>query len=104
MMCSVKTVRRSSFPLTERDEQALALLRASEPQREALGRLTGEPVTGADVSEVALIHAVFEAGLTALREATEGAAYAELAAQQVRELAGRRAESRRRRPSWADDQ
>lgn len=100
----VTAVRRSSLPLTERDQQDLALLRASEPQREALGRLTGEPVIGADVSEVALIHAVFAAGLRALREATEEAGYAELAAQQTGELAVRRAESRRRRPVWAEDQ
>ncbi len=96
-------VRRPSLPLTERDEQDLALLRVSAPQREALGRLTGEPVAHGDVSEAVLIHAVFEAGLAAVREATEEAGYAELAAQQMGEVAVRRAESRRRRPAWADD-
>lgn len=97
-------VRRPSLPLTERDERDLALLRASAPRREALSRLTGEPVTRPDLSEATLLHAVFEAGLAAVREATEEAGYAELAAQQGAEQAERRAEARRRRPAWADEQ
>lgn len=97
-------VRRSSLPLTERDEHDLALLRSSAPQRAALGRLSGEPLAPADLSEAALLHAVFEAGLAAVREASEDAAYAELAAQQADEDTARRTEARRRRPSWATDQ
>lgn len=99
----VAPVRRLSLPLTEHDERELHLLRTSAAHREALGRLIGESVVRTDASEAALIHAVFEAGLAAVREATEEAGYAELAAQQASELAARRAESRRRRPSWAED-
>ena len=96
-------VRRPSVPLTERDERDLGLLRSSGPHREALGRLSGEPIAGADVSEAVLLHAVLEAGLAAVRAATEEAGYAELATQQTAEAAVRRAEARRRRPVWADE-
>jgi hypothetical protein len=97
------TVRRPSLPLTERDEQDLALLRTSAPHREALRQLTGEPVGDLDASEAMLLHAVFEAGLAAVRAATEALGYAELAAQQTAESATRKAEARRRRPAWVDE-
>lgn len=96
-------VRRPSLPLTQRDEHDLGLLRESAPHRAALRRLSGEGDLGGDVSEATLLHAVFEAGLAAVREAAEEAGYAELAAQQASESGERKAQSRRRRPAWADE-
>ena len=98
-------VRRPSFPLTDEDQSALTLLRAAESQRGALERLTGEPGITADVSEAALLHAVFKAGLAAVRAATEEEGYAELAAQQVQndDVPQRRAAARRRRPAWSTE-
>lgn len=96
-------VRRPSLPITERDERDLVLLRGSEAHRAVLERMTGQPVTSGDVSESVLLHAVFEAGLIAVRSAIEDAAYAALAAEQAAEAPERRAQARRRRPTWADE-
>jgi hypothetical protein len=96
--------RRPSLPLTEQDEQALELIRTSPAYRSALTRLSGEvaeATTG--MSEAALLHAVFEAGLDAIRLAAQESGYAALAAEQSTNAEFRRAAARRRRPSWADE-
>ena len=98
-----RVVRRPSLPLSERDERDLALLSSSPLHRDALVRLSGEDVADFSVSEAALLHAVFEVGLTAIREATEEAGYAQLAADQAAEAARHHADARRRRPAWADE-
>lgn len=98
------TVRRPSLPLTARDEADLAVLRDSEPSRQALARLTGIPTYSSTVSEATLLHAVFTAGLGALRQEAEEAGYAEIAAQQdAAEIAAQRRQARRRSPSWAHE-
>src|SRR5690348_12282129 len=97
-------VRRPSLPLTEQDERDLKRLRESELHREALARLSGTPEVTTAVSESALLHAVFEAGLAAVREASEEAGYAQLAVEMDLEAKHRRADARRRRPSWAHEE
>ena len=95
-------VRRPSLPLSANDERDLALLRTSAAHREALEQLSGEKVLHGTVSEAALLHAVFEAGLTAVREAAEDAGYAQLAAELTTHPVAK-ATARRRRPDWADE-
>lgn len=97
-----RVVRRPSLPLSAQDERDLALLSSSSLHRDALVRLSGEDLDD-DVSEAALLHAVFEVGLTAIREATEEAGYAQLASDQAVAAIEHRAEARRRKPSWADE-
>jgi hypothetical protein len=103
-----RVVRRPSLPLTERDEMDLALLRRTPICQQALDRLTGQSIEdegaigSAAVSEAALLHAVFQAGLGAIRAAAEDAGYAVMAAEQA-EQAAQHQQSRRRRPSWADE-
>jgi hypothetical protein len=97
-------VRRPSLPLTQRDERDLELLRTSALHRESLARLSGEAVAEAEVSESALLHAVFEAGLSAVRAASEEAGYAQLAIEIDAEGDTHRAAARRRRPSWASEE
>ncbi len=97
-------VRRPSLPLTEDDERDLASLRTSPLQRAVLERLSGEPVAAAEMSESALLHAVFEAGLGAVRAASEEAGYAQLALEMADEAKGHRSAARRRRPSWAHEE
>lgn len=97
------TERRAPLPLTARDIEDLAKLRRPSPEREALSDLAGVSLAD-EVSEALLIHAVFTAGLRAVREAAEAHGYAQLAIQQEAsgETADRRAISDRRAP-WADE-
>jgi hypothetical protein len=94
---------RKSLPLTERDLAELERLRAETPERAALSDLAEAVVEG--VTEAALLHMIFTAGLRAIREKAEERAYATAAADR---LAGGdtdeiRRIARRRRPAWADE-
>jgi hypothetical protein len=94
---------RKSLPLTERDLADLERLRGRSPEREALAELAGVVVES--VTEAALLHMIFAAGLRAIREKAEERAYASAAADR---LASGEAEeirriARRRRPAWADE-
>ena len=96
-------VRRSALPLTERDLADLSALRDPGPARTALVRLAPGELPEGDITEAVLLHAVFEAGLRAVRESVESAGYEQLAADYEAENAERRQIARRRRPAWADE-
>lgn len=99
-----RVVRRPSLPLTEQDEHELELIRASPSYRSALANLSGEVGDAAvDLSEAALLHAVFEAGLDAVRLAAQEVGYSALAVERSEDAEARRPSARRRRPSWADE-
>lgn len=100
---SEPVVRRPSLPLAAVDEAELALLRESETHRRALALLapTG-PSPVEQVTEAVLLHAIFEAGLAAVRAQAEDEGYRQLAADAEPQSARRRM-SRRRRPAWADE-
>jgi mRNA interferase MazF len=96
-----QTVRRAGLPLTERDLDDLETIR-NAPEREAVGRAADTELPPGDLTEAALLHAVFTAGLRALRRAIDDAGYAQLAddseyMDEVRRIA------RRRRPDRADE-
>lgn len=97
------TERRTPLPLTARDIEDLAKLRMPSPERDALNDLADVSLAD-EVSEALLIHAVFTAGLRAIKEAAEARGYAQLAAQEEAfgDAAERRASSDRR-PRWADE-
>lgn len=90
--------------MTERDERDLTLLRDSPVYQKALEQLSGEEVGQTERSEAALLHAVFEAGMEAIRQAAQEAGYALIAAEQLQHAKERRDTARRRRPSWADEE
>lgn len=97
-------VRRPNLPLTARDENDLQQLRASVGFRRALQRVApGQPDAEADLGEAVLLHAVFQAGLAAIRQAAEEDGYRQLAAQRAGEATERRAIARRRSPRWASE-
>ena len=56
---------RKSLPLTERDLADLERLRGQTPERDALAELSGVAVES--VTEAALLHMIFAAGLRAIR-------------------------------------
>ncbi len=93
---------RKSLPLTERDLADLERLRGQTPERDALADLAGVVVVEG-VTEAALLHMIFTAGLRAIQEKAEELAYASAAAD--RRASGEADEirriARRRRPSWA---
>ena len=94
---------RKSLPLTERDLADLERLRRQTPERDALADLSGVAVES--VTEAALLHLIFAAGLRAIREKAEERAYADAAADRLAsgEADENRRIARRRRPSWADE-
>jgi hypothetical protein len=98
-----RVVRRPSLPLTEQDDRDLLLIRESPTYKRALEKLSGEALGEARTSEAALLHAVFEAGVTAIRQTAEAEGYAMIAAEQATQEVERRAEARRRRPAWANE-
>jgi hypothetical protein len=108
-MCNMATrfdqpvVRRPALPLTERDERALALLRADTPEREALTRLAGAAIP-VDMSEGRLLHTLIDIAFMKVHEEVEASGYAELARQRVGTESDRRAVARRRPPSWAEEE
>jgi len=70
----------------------------------ALEQLSDIKIIKMKMSEAALLNAIFEAGIAAVRQKAELAGYAEIAAAQSEsELKQQRSESRRRRPNWADE-
>jgi len=94
---------RKSLPLTERDLADLQRLRGQTPERDALADLSGVAVES--VTEAALLHMIFAAGLRAIREKAEERAYASAAADRLAsgEADENRRIARRRRPAWADE-
>lgn len=94
--------RRTPLPLTARDLAALAKLREPGPGREALADLADSLPVG-EVSESFLVHAVFVAGLRAVREAAEERAYAEAGPEKWESVDEDYQAARRRRPSPADE-
>jgi hypothetical protein len=96
------TERRTPLPLTARDQADLAKLREPGPERDALSSLAAVLPEG-DVSEALLVHAVFVAGLRAVREAAESASYEADAADRHARADSDRATARRRQPTWAGE-
>jgi hypothetical protein len=92
---------RKSLPLTSRDLKDLRRLRHSTTHQAALSDLAGELVTDTS-SDAAVLHAVWEAGLKAVRERVEDEGYREMAKDG--DIGIGRAAARRRRPTWADDE
>lgn len=94
---------RKSLPLTERDLADLERLRGHTPERDALADLAGIEVES--VTEAALLHMIFTAGLRAIREKAEEHAYVRAAADRLAsgEVSENRRIARRRRPAWADE-
>ena len=98
-------VRRPSLPLTAADEAQLEVLRETASHRKALAQLSRQDFPdGRDVRESVLLHAVFEAGLAAVRQLAEAEGYEQLASEYAADDPTRRRLSRRRRPTWAADQ
>ena len=97
-------VRRPNLPLTAQDESDLALLRSSPAFRQALADLSPSGLSPVEqVSEAVLLHAVFEAGIAAIRASAEDEGYAQMAAGYAEQAESRRRMSRRRSPAWADE-
>lgn len=102
---SSPSVRRPSLPLTAKDDADLEVLRTSPAHRRALEILApSAPAADDEVSEAVLLHAVFEAGLAAVRRSAEEEGYAQLAADYVSPPEDRRRMARRRTPVSSGDE
>ena len=100
---SEPVVRRPNLPLTERDEVELARLRSSASLRKVLARLASGDSAVERMSEAMLLHAVFSAGLAAIRAAAEQEGYEALADDYREQARARRRLARRRPPDWIDE-
>ena len=100
MKTSDRAVARKSLSLTERDLQDLKTLRESAIHREALSQAANSELAD-DASEAALLHAIHEAGMRAVRQQMEEQGYKEIGAK----MDGKQRQwvARRRRPLWADE-
>ena len=97
--------RRSSLPLTQVNENDLETLRNSSSYQIALEKLSGTRIVDQEVSAAAMLHAIFEVGMSAIKETAELEGYAHIAEKQSSaEIEKDRKEARRRRPSWADEE
>lgn len=97
-------VRRASLPLTATDESDLAKVRDSAAYHRALAALVGSEIDPSTTSEASSIHAIFTAGLLALRDEVERQGYAQMAQERQPEATERRALARRRPPSWTAEE
>ena len=94
------TIRRPSLPLTGNDLADQEKIRSSSSERAALAELADVAILaeGHSVAESVLLHAVFRAGLRAIREHAEAEGYRLLAEEYEAEDVERRAVARRRSP------
>ena len=98
-------VRRTSLPLTEQNERDLSKIRESSSYQIALEQLSDIKIFKARMSEAALLNAIFEAGIAAVRQRAELEGYAEIAASLSKvEIREQRKDARRRRPSWSEEE
>ena len=90
-------------PASPGDLAEVERLRGPTPERDALFDLAGIAVES--VSEAALLHMIFSAGLRAIREKAQEHAYAAAAAERLAtgEAEENHMAERRRRPAWADE-
>jgi hypothetical protein len=95
---------RKSLPLTERDLVDIERFRAPTPERDVLAELAGVRIES--VTEAALLHIIFAAGLRAIQQKAEERAYDSAAADRLAsgEADEIRRIARRRRPSWAAEE
>lgn len=97
------TVTRKSVPLTQRDLDDIAKLRSDDAARAQLGAIARVATPDPTSSDAALLHAVLIAGLQAVRDRIDEASY-EAEAADTEWWAEHRRITRRRRPSWAEDE
>ncbi|MBI3430069.1 MAG: hypothetical protein HY050_08480, partial [Actinobacteria bacterium] len=91
--------------LTEQNERDLSKIRESPSYQMALEQLSDIKIVYAKVTEAALLHAIFEAGIAAVWKKAEPVGYAEIASSLSEiELKQQRKDARRRRPSWSEEE
>jgi hypothetical protein len=96
--------RRTSLPLTETNESDLSLLLESSSYQAALEKLSGTKIVDQEISSSALLHAIFEAGMAAVKKTAELEGYSQIASGiSLANIQQKRREARRRRPTWADE-
>ena len=96
--------RRTSLPLTESNESDLPALLESSSYQLALEKLTGTKIVDQEISSSALLHAIFEAGMAAVKKTAELEGYAQIASEvSTVNDQRKRKEARRRRPTWSDE-
>lgn len=97
--------RRTSLPLTKQNESDISILLESAAYQRALEQLSGTKIIDQEVSTSALLHAVFEAGMSAVKSSAEMEGYSQIAEGISKaSLQQQRKDARRRRPSWSAEE
>jgi hypothetical protein len=100
---SGRIARRATLPLTDSDLADLEQMKSDPALRTALDELTSGDIGSADVTESALVHAIWVIGIRAIRDHCEAAGYLDLAASfTAEELEERRHYATRNRSTWID--
>lgn len=98
-----RIARRATLPLTDSDLADLERMKSDPSLRAALDELMQGELTTTEVTESALVHAIWVCGIRAVREHAEGKAYLDLAASFTpEEVEERRHYATRNRSSWTD--
>ena len=98
-----RIARRATLPLTDSDLADLERMKSDPSLRAALDELMQGELTTTEVTESALVHAIWVCGIRAVREHAEAKAYLDLAASFTpEEVEERRHYATRNRSSWTD--
>jgi hypothetical protein len=97
--------RRTSLPLTKGNESDISILLESSAYQRALEELSGTKIIDQEVSTSALLHAVFEAGMSAVKASAEMEGYSQIAKGISKDkLQQPRKDARRRTPIWSAEE
>ena len=97
--------RRTSLPLTERNESDISTLLESSAYQRALEQLSGTKIIDQEISTSALLHAVFEAGMSAVKASAEMEGYSQIAEGISKANPHQqRKDARRRSPTWSHEE
>ena len=96
--------QRKSLPLTAENEAEIVKVLQTSSYQQALEELSGRKIIDMDLSTAAVMHAIFEVGISAVRQQAEREGYAQIAASMVSlDSREQRKVARRRQPAWSEE-
>ncbi len=96
--------QRKSLPLTAENEAEIAKVLTTASYQQALEELSGRKIIDMDLSTAAVMHAIFEVGISAVRQQAEREGYAQIAMSMANpESREHRKVARRRQPAWSEE-
>ena len=96
--------QRKSLPLTAENEAEIVKVLQTTSYQQALEELSGRKIIDMDLSTAAVMHAIFEVGISAVRQQAEREGYAQIAMSMASpDSREQRKVARRRQPAWSEE-